>query len=56
MDHSDVARKGGENSRKNLSAVQKRYLGKKAARARWEKYYREHPEKRKKKAKKRAAA
>jgi hypothetical protein len=47
-----LGRKGGKNSRKNLEPSEATRLARKAVAARWDKYYREHPDKRKKKAKK----
>lgn len=40
-----LGRKGGKNSRKNLSDEEKRKLARKALEARWSKWRAEHPEK-----------
>ena len=40
-----LGRKGGANSRKYLSEEEKAALGRKAVKARWEAYYKAHPEK-----------
>ncbi len=50
-----LGRKGGKNSRKYLEPEEAAKLARKAAGVRWEKYYKDHPEKRRPK-KKRASA
>jgi hypothetical protein len=44
-----LGRKGGLNSRKNLDPERASALGRNAVNARWEKWYAEHPEKKRKK-------
>ena len=40
-----IGAKGGKNSRKYLTDEEAAALGQSAAKARWEQYYRDHPEK-----------
>lgn len=54
----ELGRRGGAASRSNLTDHEKTRIAKKAAKARWDEYYRLHPEKlhAKKRAKKRSPA
>jgi hypothetical protein len=45
IDTRKIGAKGGRNSRKYMDADQAMALAQKAANARWEQYYRDHPEK-----------
>jgi hypothetical protein len=47
IDVTELGRKGGHARAAALGSRKLRAAGRKAANARWEKYYREHPEKRK---------
>jgi hypothetical protein len=45
IDPVEIGAIGGRARAQNLSAEERRFASSNAAKARWEKYYREHPEK-----------
>lgn len=47
LDVTELGRKGGKARAANLGPKKLRAASRKAANARWEKYYREHPDKQK---------
>jgi len=55
VDTAEIGRKGGKNSRKNLPDGGTA-LGQSAAKARWDAYYKQHPDKLKAKLEKAAKA
>jgi len=47
IDTAEIGRKGGEARARNLTPKQRSQAARQAVQARWDRYYAEHPEKRK---------